>query len=78
LLYLLADYGEKKVSTPASPPRDSAGITIYEASADGNRLTVHVRTVPCADAMSGEEMTHTVTVFLNDRQYAGCGRDLRR
>ncbi|MEW5916772.1 MAG: hypothetical protein AB1762_10215 [Gemmatimonadota bacterium] len=76
-MYLLADYGEKKVTTPASAPRDSAGVTIYEARAGGNRLTVHVRATACADVMSGESMTHTVTVDLNGVPYNGCGRDLR-
>jgi putative lipoprotein len=77
-LYLLADYGEQKVTAPAPALRDSADVAIYTATSDTLRLTVHVRAVPCADAMSGEEMTHSVTVFMNERQYTGCGRDLRR
>ncbi len=75
-IYVLADYGEKKVTTPAPAPRDSAGLTIYEATADTHRLTIVIRKTTCHDAMSGEEMTHTVTFTLDGNEYQGCGRDL--
>ena len=77
-MYLLADYGEKKVTTPApAPTRDSTGVTTYDATADGHRLTVVIRERACQDSMSGEEMTHEVTVTLDGKEYRGCGRDLR-
>ena len=76
-LFLLADYGEKKVTMPAPAPRDSGGVVIYEAKTDTNRLTVIVREAVCHDAMSGEEMTHTVTLNLDGTEYRGCGRSLR-
>jgi uncharacterized membrane protein len=31
----------------------------------------------CADIMSGEEVSHTVTVTLDGTEYRGCGRVLR-
>lgn len=73
---LLADYGEKKVTTPASTPRDSAGATIYSATTEAHSLTITIRHEVCHDAMSGEEMTHTVTVMLDGTEYRGCGRYL--
>jgi uncharacterized membrane protein len=76
-MYLLADYGEKKVTTLApAPTRDSTGATTYAASADGHHLTVVIRERACQDAMSGEEMTHEATVTLDGREYRGCGRQL--
>jgi putative lipoprotein len=75
-MYLLADYGEKKVYTPVPAPRDSAGTTIYDARTDAHRLTVTIRAAVCHDSMSGEEMTHSVTVRLDGKEYQGCGRVL--
>jgi uncharacterized membrane protein len=76
-IYVLADYGEKKVTTPAAAPRDSAGMTIYDVTTDAHRLTIRIQPLPCADAMSGEQMTHTVTFNLDGTEYRGCGRSLR-
>ena len=73
---LLADYGEKKVTTPVPTPRDSAGTTIYDATTEAHRLTINIRQDVCHDTMSGEEMTHTVTVVLDGKEYRGCGRTL--
>jgi putative lipoprotein len=75
-IYVFADYGEKKVTTPAPAPRDSAGVRLYEVTKEATRLTIRIETVPCADAMSGEQMTHTVTMNLDGREYRGCGRRL--
>jgi uncharacterized membrane protein len=76
-MYLLADYGEKKVTTPApAPTPDSIGATTYDATAAGHRLTVVIRERACQDAMSGEEMTHEVTVTVDGKEYRGCGRQL--
>ena len=76
-MYLLADYGEKKLTTPApAPTRDSSGATTYDASAEGHHLTVVIRERVCHDGMSGEEFTHEVTVTLDKQEYRGCGREL--
>jgi uncharacterized membrane protein len=73
---VVADYGEKKASTPVPVPRDSAGAIIYEATTEANRLTITIREAACNDTMSGEAMTHTVTMILNGTEYRGCGRYL--
>jgi uncharacterized membrane protein len=75
-IYVLADYGEKKITAPATAPRDSAGVTIYAVTTEQHRLTISIRRLVCHDAMSGEEMTHTVTLTLDGQSYQGCGRDL--
>ncbi|MGQ0640459.1 MAG: COG3650 family protein [Gemmatimonadaceae bacterium] len=75
-IYVLADYGEKKVTTPVPAPRDSAGTTIYNVRTEAHHLTIRIQLVACADAMSGEQMTHTVTINLDGTEYRGCGRDL--
>src|SRR5574341_1219262 len=72
-MYLLADYGEKKITAPApAPRRDSAGTITYDTTAEGHHLTAVIRTRVCRDAMSGEELTHEVTVTLDGKQYRGC------
>ena len=73
---MLADYGEKKVTTPAPTPRDSAGTTIYDVTTEAHRLTINSRREVCHDSMSDEEMTHTVTVVLDGKEYRGCGREI--
>ncbi len=75
-IYMLADYGEIKVTTPAPTPRDSAGATIYDATTQAHRLTVTIREAVCHDTMSGEEMTHTVVILVDGQEYRGCGREL--
>lgn len=76
-MYLLADYGEKKVTTPApSATRDSTGAVIYDATAEGHHLTVVIRERVCHDGMSGEEFTHEVMLTLDGKEYRGCGRQL--
>jgi len=75
-IYVLADYGEKKVTTPVPTPRDSAGVTIYDVTTEAHRLTITIREAVCQDSMSGEVMTHTVTIVLDGTEYRGCGRVL--
>ncbi len=76
-MYLLADYGEKKVTTPApTPTRDSTGAITYDARSEGHHLTAVIRQRVCHDTMSGEEMTHEVTVTLDGTERRGCGRQL--
>jgi putative lipoprotein len=76
-MYLLADYGEKKITVPSPKPmRDPSGTITYDAVTEEHRLTVVIDKVVCHDGMSGEEMTHTVVVTLDGTEYRGCGRDL--
>jgi putative lipoprotein len=78
-MYLLADYGEKKVTTgPPTTVHDALARTVtYEAAAAGHTVTAVVREAVCHDAMSGQRMTLEVRVRLDGQEYRGCGLDLR-
>ena len=76
-MYLLAEHGERKVAIAApSPTKDSVGTTTYEATGEGHHLTVVISKRVCHDGMSGEEMTHGVTVTLDGKEYRGCRREI--
>lgn len=71
------DYGERTVTAPWSAPQQSAGGRVtYRSRAAAGELVVVVTPVACADAMSGERMTHTVELRYGSSEYRGCGRAL--
>jgi len=71
------DYGATRIIVPApEPARDTAGAVTYQAQSEGRAVEVVIRQAPCADVMSGEEFTHTVTVRVDRREVTGCGRVL--
>jgi heat shock protein HslJ len=70
------DYGERTLSAPAPTASREGGWTVHHARAEGAELRVAIAEVPCADAMSGERMTHTVVLRVDGTEYRGCGRDL--
>lgn len=78
-MYLVADYGEKKITTgaPTAVHDALARTMIYEASTPEHRITAVVREGVCHDTMSGQRMTHEVRVTLDGQEYRGCGMDLR-
>ena len=51
----------------------SSGV-IYGALTETQQLLAEILEIPCLDALSGEHLTHTVTIRLNGREYRGCGR----
>jgi heat shock protein HslJ/uncharacterized membrane protein len=74
----IGDYGERRVHTPAPEPEaDVAGGVTYRAKTEATDLVVTIRRSDCRDVMSGEPMTHDVTVVVNGTEYRGCGRVLR-
>lgn len=76
-LHYVGDYGTTHVTTPAPEPmRDSAGTISYRARTEAHDLTVVIREAVCHDAMNGQRFSHTVTVRLDGREVAGCGRTL--
>lgn len=77
-LVLVADYGERRVVTPDPGPRSGDGWTTYEAATEAHRLRVEIVARPCFDGMSGAPYPASVTVTLDGRTYAGCGRWLDR
>jgi putative lipoprotein len=70
------DYGERTLTAPAPRTTHEGGRTVYHAEAPEGALRVEVEPVACADAMSGERMTHTVALHVDGRELRGCGREL--
>jgi heat shock protein HslJ/uncharacterized membrane protein len=76
--FVTAD-GTTRAFTPMPTPAGDAaggGLT-YTARSEAHALTVTIRETPCRDTMSGEAMSHAVTVRLGGREYRGCGVVLR-
>ena len=77
---LVSNYGADEVVTPVPEPVvDAAALTTtWHALTDANDLHVESREQPCADTMSEERFSMTVTVTLNGTTHHGCGRMLDR
>jgi len=54
----------------------SSGRRTYQASTEGNDLSVVIVPVPCNDSMSGRAFPATVSVTLNGKTFRGCGEEL--
>jgi putative lipoprotein len=71
----VTNYGEARyrfVGFDVAGPRP----IVYEASADGHRLSVSRSDAPCHDDMSGEPFEATVVLTLDGHTFRGCGRSL--
>lgn len=54
----------------------SSGL-IYGTSTETRAFVAEIVAADCLDAISGERLTHTVTIRLNAREYRGCGRGFK-
>lgn len=70
---LLADYGDKKIETPAPPALEDNGAIVYHARTGKHELSVRIEPTPCTDDMSGQLFATTVVVRLDGRELRGCG-----
>lgn len=50
---------------------------VYGASSESHDLLAEIQEINCQDAISGERLSHTVTIRLDGREYRGCGKGLR-
>lgn len=77
---LVTNYGADEVVTPVPEPvvEGTSRTTTWHAVTEANDLHIESREEPCADTMSGERFSMTVTVTLNGTTYDGCGRMLDR
>jgi uncharacterized membrane protein len=75
---VVTNYGADEVVTPVPPAVvDSiTWTTTYHAVTDSDDLRIDIRDEPCADTMSGELFSATVSMVLNGTTYHGCGRAL--
>ncbi len=76
-LRALLDYGERELLLPVRSVTRDGPRTTYHAASDDAELWVSVDATPCADAMSGEPMSHSVSVRVDSRELHGCGRQLQ-
>lgn len=76
LITLELDYGARQITAPVPTPvvDSTTWVTRYRVTADGADIRIDIRDEPCADTMSGERFSATVTVVLNGTTYHGCGR----
>ena len=76
--FITADGAIRAFAPMPTPTWDgSAGSLTYAAKTEAQAITVTLRETPCRDAMSGERMSHAVTVQLGGREFRGCGMVLR-
>lgn len=70
------DYGARTIVAPAAAPVREGTRVEHRGNAAGGEVRVAVEAAPCSDAMSGERMTHRVTLWLEGRTLHGCGSPL--
>ena len=77
-IVLITDYGTStyRFATPDPDVDQAARTTTYTAVDEKHQLKVLLQSQPCIDSMSGDPFEVTVTVFLDDSQYRGCGTAL--
>jgi putative lipoprotein len=77
-ILLVTDYGQNRYHFEAQAPSSNPGAmrTTYTAQGPEHRIEVVIQAQPCHDTMSGEAFPSTVTVWLDGREYRGCGRPL--
>jgi uncharacterized membrane protein len=76
---VVTDYGAVEfiiAPVPRAVVDATTRTTTYSARADGSDVQVRIRDVPCADTMSGQRFSATVTLSVNGISHHGCGRTL--
>lgn len=70
------NYGEQELTTtvPEASLRDD--LVIYRGQTEQHQLQVEILEHACRDSGKGEEHSHAVRVFINERTLHGCGRGL--
>jgi uncharacterized membrane protein len=75
-LKLQWDYGEKQLTTTVPQASLSDDLVIYRSRTEQHELRVEILEHACRDSGKGEEHSHAVRVFINERTLHGCGRGL--
>jgi uncharacterized membrane protein len=77
---LVTNYGADEVVTPVPEPVVDAAsrTTAWHVVTETNDLRIEARAQSCADTMSEERFSMTVTITLNGTTHHGCGRMLDR
>jgi putative lipoprotein len=75
-ILFVGDYGMNRALF-LSPTQDTVGaLTIYTASMDNKELRVEILDELCTDTMKGDTFASQVTVYLDKKNYKGCGNTL--
>jgi membrane-bound inhibitor of C-type lysozyme/uncharacterized membrane protein len=77
-LLLVTDYGQNRYRFEAERAVNdqTARSTTYTARGPEHGLEVVIAAETCHDTMSGEAFASTVTLWLDEKPYHGCGRPL--
>jgi membrane-bound inhibitor of C-type lysozyme/uncharacterized membrane protein len=77
-IVMVYQYGQRRVVAPNPGGADDPEQPIrrWHATTESNDLAIEVEDRPCTDVMSGDGFPAIVSVKLDGRAYAGCGRDL--
>jgi uncharacterized membrane protein len=79
-IVVVTQYGQQRavLPNPGSVQDPDQPVRRWHATTESHSLTISVEDRACTDVMSGEFFPATVTVTLDDLDYAGCGRDLQQ
>jgi putative lipoprotein len=77
-IVLVTDYGQttyqfKSAILKSEPHAQSA---VYNARNQQDSIEIVITAAPCQDNMSGEAFSSTVSILVNGKRLAGCGRPL--
>lgn len=75
-IFLSTNYGEIKNSYPYVEPQVYQEERRTRYVLDTHEIVVEIRGEPCADVMSGEQFSVTVTITTKERILEGCGKAL--
>ena len=77
-LRIVLDYGARELELPLPAPvvDSTTWVTTYRARNEQHNVRIDIRDEPCADVMSGERMSATVVLVIDEERYHGCGRTL--
>lgn len=77
-ILLVTDYGQTTYqftsATLQSEPHSKSAV--YHARNKQNSVEIVITARPCLDTMSGAAFSSTVSVIVNDKRLAGCGKPL--
>jgi putative lipoprotein len=71
-----ADYGSRRVLLATPEPKSLENGENYEVAGESHEMKVEIRFEHCADIMSGQAFSSSVSVELDGRRYEGCGEAL--
>ena len=81
--FIFSSYDGTRLKALSVPSDDQGNLSIYRVSSDDGEMIVQVSSGECADVMSGQKFTHSVTVIIKTaaateaKIFKGCGDMLK-